>query len=445
MRYCKKCVQPDTRPGIYFDENGVCGACLWQEQREKSTGWKKRKDELMRIAENAKKKKADYDCAIGVSGGKDSVFQALYARDELGLHPLLVNAEPEGITDIGEYNFENLKQLGFDVISLRPNPRLMRELIKRDFRVHLNPVKITEHSLYASTYIIADKFDIPLVIQGENTGLTFGDSHSGLGTDGDALKANQGRTIVEGLDEYVDDGYDLRDLFMFHYDAEKLIENRTVGVWLNYYVREYSLQHNVKFAQEYGLMIRPLDSDPIELGTYNRYSQIDGLLLEVNQFLKYVKYGFGQTTDHACADVRYGLITRNEGIALVKAFDGKCGRKYIDRFCNYINIDLNEFARLTNKFRGNMWGQPPSNKWVLANPIWEQTCEWENVDVKAVIAKIREFEGDYGYEEDKLSKRAREMKCQDKRMRDCYKRNLERQKRGDETKITVSSKGIEID
>ena len=41
MRICKKCIQPDTRPGIFFDENGICGACLWNEEKL-SVDWNER-------------------------------------------------------------------------------------------------------------------------------------------------------------------------------------------------------------------------------------------------------------------------------------------------------------------------------------------------------------------------------------------------------------------
>ena len=34
MRICKKCVQLDTRPGIYFNNDGVCGGCLWNEEKK---------------------------------------------------------------------------------------------------------------------------------------------------------------------------------------------------------------------------------------------------------------------------------------------------------------------------------------------------------------------------------------------------------------------------
>jgi N-acetyl sugar amidotransferase len=210
MKYCKKCVQPNSRPGIYFDENGVCGACLYQEDVEKNIDWKIREKELKKIAEWAKKKarinKTNYDCIIGVSGGKDSTFQALYSRDKLGLRPLLVNCEPGGMTEIGKKNIENLKNLGFDTISMRPNPRIIKKLIKKDFYEYLNPVKVTEFPLFASSYIIADQFNIPLVIQGENPALTLGVRKTGYGLNDDALNTNKGNTLETGWKRYIGNG-----------------------------------------------------------------------------------------------------------------------------------------------------------------------------------------------------------------------------------------------
>ena len=114
MKICKRCIQPDSRPGIYFDENGICGACLW-DQEKKNINWDLREKELFKIAEWAKKStKSNYDCVIGVSGGKDSTKQAITARDKLGLRCLLVNYQPENITEVGKKNIENLKNKKYD-------------------------------------------------------------------------------------------------------------------------------------------------------------------------------------------------------------------------------------------------------------------------------------------------------------------------------------------
>lgn len=372
MRYCKKCVQPDTRPGIFFDDTGICGACLFEEKKEK-IDWDARWKKLVEITERAKATtKSNYDCVIGVSGGKDSTFQALTARDRLGLKPLLVNGEPEGITDIGGKNIENLKNLGFDVISLRPNPVVIKKLIKRDFYKYLNPIKVTEFPLYASAYIIAHAFRIPLIVQGENPGLTLGVSNTGVGVDGNAMNANKLNTLNTGWENYLGDGVTEGDLFLYHYDREAMEKENIKGVWLGYYVKEWGFSYNAQFAEKYGLTVRPKDFDPCEIGTYIEYSQLDSDSVQVNQLLKHIKFGFGQCTDHACYHIREGLITREEAIKLVREYDGKCGMRYIKKFCDYIEITVEEFWRVANSFRGPMWKKDSKGNWVLKNPIWKQ-------------------------------------------------------------------------
>ncbi len=367
MKYCKKCVQPDTRPGIFFSEDGICGACLYEEEK-RSIDWTKREAEVKEIAEWAKgeanARGCNYECAIGISGGKDSTFQSLYARDKLGLHPLLVNSEPEGITEIGRKNIENLKNLGFDVISLRPNPLAMKKLVKKDFYNFLNLVIVMEFSLWASTYIIADKFDIPLIIQGENPGLTLGARKTGVGVNGDALNADKLDTQSSGWVRYIADGITEQDLFMFHYDSEAIRAKGMRGVWLQYYAREWSQPGNAAFSVKHGLTVRT-DFDPEDIGTYVPYSQMDTELIQVNQLLKYYKFGFGQCTDHACYDIREGLITRETGIILVEKYDGKCAERYIQKFCDYIGVSLNDFWDTVEQFvnRKLFYKDTATGKW----------------------------------------------------------------------------------
>jgi len=371
IKICKICIQPSTRPGIFFSDEGICGACIWEKEEKRKVDWEQRFNELLKIAEWAKKSSnSNYDCVIGISGGKDSTFQAITARDRLGLHPLLVNGEPEGITDIGRHNIENLKQLGFDVISIRPNPKIAKILTKRDFYMHLNPVKIGEHALWASTYIIAEKFDIPLIIQGENAGLTLGTSLTGLGKNSNALNANELLTLKAGTEEYLEEnGVEEKDLFFYKYNKKKLEEKNIRGVWLQYFLKEWSLQNNANFAKEYGLIWRPKDFDPESIGTYIPYSQLDSDLIQVNQMLKYIKFGFGQCMDHVCYQIRDGTLNRKKALELVKKYDGKCSKQYIQKFCNYIEIDLEEFWKTTEKFRGNIWKKEETGKW--HNMYWD--------------------------------------------------------------------------
>ena len=53
MRICTKCIQPDTRPGVFFNEESVCGACLWEDEKKK-IDWAERKKELEIVVKKKK-------------------------------------------------------------------------------------------------------------------------------------------------------------------------------------------------------------------------------------------------------------------------------------------------------------------------------------------------------------------------------------------------------
>ena len=362
MNYCSKCCQPDTRPNIEF-KDGVCGACLYEEEKKK-IDWESRKRELdwktRRVSDHHRFQGIiQYDCVLGVSGGKDSTYTALYAKEKLGLRCLLVNSEPEGITDIGRENIENLINLGFDCIKLRPNPIVMKTLMKRDFFKYLNPVKITEYSLWSSAYIVADKFDIPLIIQGENPALTLGVT-KGLPSNSDALNADRQNTLSDGFTQYEDSVTD-KDLFLFHYDKESL-RKKTTAIWLQYYDKNWSPRNNFEFSKSRGLRYRG-NQNPFDYGTYIPYFQLDSDLVPVNQMFKYYKFGFGQCTDHACYDIREGFLKRDDAWNFIEQYDGKCGTQFIERFCKYIDITETEMWNTVGSFVNKELFERRNGRW----------------------------------------------------------------------------------
>jgi len=250
------------------------------------------------------------------------------------------------------------------MITFRPNPKIMKKLIKRDFYKYLNPIRPTEFCLIACTYIIADKFDIPLVIQGENPALTLGTSISGLGKDYNCLKMDKLPTVSAGIKEYTElEGISEKDLFFYHYDRENLEQKKYRGIWINYFLKEWSLHDNAIFAKKHGMVERQEPFDPNSIGTYVKYSQLDTDLTQVNQMLKYVKFGFGQCMDHACYDLRENRITRKDAIDLVTKYDGKCSELYIKKFCEYIEITIDDFWKICNQFRGEMWNKNLDGNW----------------------------------------------------------------------------------
>jgi len=179
------------------------------------------------------------------------------------------------------------------------------------------------------------------------------------------MKADELQTLSSGWKEYVEvEGIEEKDLYLFHYDRKKLEEKGYKGIWLNYFLKEWTNHKNAVFSKEHGLRWRPENFDRESVGTYSPYFQLDGDLTQVNQLLKYIKFGFGQCLDHVCYDLREGRMTRDEAVDLVKKYDGKCSEAYIEKFCIYIGISQKEFWATTEKFRGSMWRKGSDDEWI---------------------------------------------------------------------------------
>ena len=192
---------------------------------------------------------------------------------------------------------------------------------------------------------------------------------TGVGTDSDALKAYQLQTLSGGIQEYLDiDDVSQKDLYFFHYDVQKLLDINVKGIWIQYYLKEWSSTGNAEFSKKYGFQERE-NIKPEEIGTYVPFNACDSDFVHVNQMLKFMKFGFGQCMDHVCYDLRDELMDRKTAIDLVLKYDGKCDEKYIDKFCNYIQISKDEFYKTIEKFRGDIWYEK-DGMWI--NKLHEQ-------------------------------------------------------------------------
>lgn len=364
MKYCKKCLQPDTRPGIEFRDDGVCAACVYEMEVKPKIDWAARQQELQETVAWAKQnKKGPYDCIIGVSGGKDSHFQSLYAKETLGLRCLLVNYYPDDMTEEGRKNLDNLCNQGFDLISIRPNPKVMAKNCLKAFHDQLHPVKPTEYPLHVVTCQTALKFGVPLFIHGENIALTLGVTGART-ADGDALGCRHNVTVAGGnAADWIQPGVEMDDLFWYNYPEEQEMRQCLRGVHLDYYVKEFSRQHNMKFAINRGLVGRKI-TDSTETGCLSSYTNLDSNMQLLSQMLKYFKFGFGYVTDEVCYDIRAGLMTREDAIPLVEKYDGHLHQRYIDEFLEYVGIGLDEFWSVVDRHvNKELFIKDANNKW----------------------------------------------------------------------------------
>lgn len=370
MKYCKECVQPDTRPSIKFNSKGVCLACLFAKESDVSIDWNSRRRELESIAEYGRKHNVSgYDCIVGVSGGKDSTRQAVFIRDELGLKPLLVSYQypPEHLTERGAHNISNLVSLGFDCIIMAPDPQVSKKLMLQGFLKYGNWCKSTEMALYASAPKIAIAYHIPLIFLGENPAITLGDTGVGSVT-GDANKMKYYHTLQGGdprKNKLTTKEMSNQDIILYTYPSDDEMEWAKLKIiYLGYYIKDFTSFENAKFAIKRGLQIRTDSSE--DIGDIYKVGALDDDHVVVNQMLKYLKFGFGKVTDQVSEAIRLKIMNRKEAIELVKKYDGKCADRFIKNFCDYLKISRKKFWEVAESYRNkDIWRKDKNGKWGL--------------------------------------------------------------------------------
>jgi hypothetical protein len=99
MRYCTRCILPETMPLIYFDADGVCNYCNDYKKFPL-----KGKEALLKLVEPVRSKTGEPDIVLGFSGGRDSSYGLHYFKNELGMNPVAFTYDWAVITDLARRN-----------------------------------------------------------------------------------------------------------------------------------------------------------------------------------------------------------------------------------------------------------------------------------------------------------------------------------------------------
>jgi N-acetyl sugar amidotransferase len=345
VKYCKICLQPNTRPGILFNSDSICPSCIYSQSLY-SVDWSERRKELDLICEFGRANNhSGYDCIIGVSGGKDSTRQAFFVKDVLKMNPLLVclGYPPEQITQRGVDNVSNLISHGFDCISINPSPQVWNKLMRKGFLEFCNWGKSTELALFSSVPRLAIAYQIPLIWWGENAALQLGDLNvmGKNGSDGNNLRKMN--TLGNGDYTWIlSEEIKQNQILQYCYPSIEEMDNANLRItFLGYFWKDWSKLDNGNFSTLRGLEIRT--DKPEKMGDILGVEALDENWVVVNQMIKYLKFGFGKVTDYVNEEIRAERMTRNEAIFLVEKYDGTCGEEYIQSFCNYIDISYEQF------------------------------------------------------------------------------------------------------
>ncbi|AVM74866.1 N-acetyl sugar amidotransferase [Magnetospirillum gryphiswaldense] len=407
VQFCRHCVISNQRPSsaaefkhtstslkqtIHLDDEGVCDACRNAEIKQK-IDWPERERELRDLCDRFRRHDGRYDCIVPGSGGKDSIFAAHVLKYKYGMHPLTVTWAPHIYTDWGWKNFQGWIHAGFDNILSTPNGlahRLLTRLAVENLFHPFQPFIIGQKSIAPKMSAL---YDVPLVFYGENEaeyGNPVADNDSSTRDWRYFTAEDQSQIYLSGvsLQELKSDfGFDDNDLQPYlPAHPEHLKRAKTEVHYLGYYLKWHP-QSCYYYSVEHSNFIPSPERTP---GSYSKYNSIDDRVDDLHYFTTHVKFGIGRATYDASQEIRSGDITRDEGVALVKRYDGEFPERFIDELFQYLSLpaaqfpkasaqfeqplmDRDYFMHLSDRFRSpHLWTRV-NGQWALRHTVWQDS------------------------------------------------------------------------
>tara|TARA_Y100001935_G_scaffold249114_1_gene247220 strand:+ start:10 stop:1092 length:1083 start_codon:yes stop_codon:yes gene_type:complete len=332
---------PNTRPRIRFNEEGVCNACSWADEKKNVIDWDARWDKLEELCEKYKKRNPNQpNVIVPYSGGKDGAYIAYTLREKLGMHPLCVTIRPPIEDPLGLKNIQNFLDRGFDHVFITPNRRVSMNIDKESFIKYGIPMHAFIMSVQAAIFRAAIIFDIPFVMFAEEGETEYGGS--------DALKNRHNYDIEHSIEFYMSgvnpkkylDRYTEQELYwLIHPPKEKILKHKLdISHW-SFFEHFSNYKHYLVAKEKLGLQEREGRS----VGSYENFSTTDTHIIWLYFYLMYLKFGFGRTTTIVGTDIRDGALTRDQGLNLVKKYDGEYPEKFIDMYLDFYDMTKKEF------------------------------------------------------------------------------------------------------
>lgn len=369
VKFCRKCTISNQRPRIGFDEHGVCSACNFAEFKKTKIDWAKREGELVAVLDRFRRGDGRFDVLVPSSGGKDSAFIAHELKYKYGMNVLTVTWAPHLYTDIGFQNFQSMIHAGgIDNVLGTPNGIIHRRMTKLSFEILGDPF---QPFIYGQTNFplqIAARYGIPLVMYGENGEVEYGGDMKNAFSPTRDYRTDHKNHYFSGIgpEDLVHYGIAEKDLWTYLPPRNEDLEKIGTEVHFYGYYRKWTPQENFYYCSEHtGFKPNPVRSE----GTYSKYASLDDRLDGYHYFLGFVKFGIGRCTSDSAHEIRDGHITREEGVELVRKFDGEFPKKHFKEFLEYCDISEDYFWEVVDSWRSpHLWTRQ-DGEWKLRHRV----------------------------------------------------------------------------
>ncbi|MBF0254449.1 MAG: N-acetyl sugar amidotransferase [Candidatus Omnitrophica bacterium] len=373
IRYCTRCVYPGVAATpLTFDEKGVCSGCRTHEE-QKTVDWGRRRQMFEKLMDRYRSKDgSNYDLVIAVSGGKDSFWQSHLLTKEFGLKVLFVCYAENNHTDVGMRNIQRMKDnFKGDFLHFTPEVNVLQKLNRMGMLQMGDPNWHTHIGIMTLPIVMAAKFGVKLFIYGEHGFMNLGGMHS-YNDLVEFTKKYRTEHMCRGFDWFdfceETEGLTPQDFIWAKYPSDEEIDRLGLrGIFISNYFGWNQLDHLQKMIDLYGFELydRPFAR------TYRLDSNLNDIHDNgVHDYMKFIKFGYGRATDHACRDIRNGVMSRAEGIEKVRGYDA-AQPEDMSRWLEYTGWTREIFDEVADRFRDpRVWVKNESGTWIKDN-IWD--------------------------------------------------------------------------
>jgi len=369
IKFCKRCTISNQRPRITFDEEGICSACHFQEYKRHKINWHQRDLELKELCDQHRRSDGSPDVIVPCSGGKDGGFVAHQLKYHYDMNPLCVTWSPLRSTDIGRQNLDAFIKSGFNHLLGTPNPIVTRKLTELSFANQGEPFQPFIYGQINFPLQVAVNHGISLIMYGENGEVEYGgDMKNAMSPTREV--SDHSKHYFSGMPpEYWEEhGLGLADLLPFMQPEINKVKNNKSEIHFYSYYKYWDPQENYYYSRENtGFRPNPQRSE----GTYSKYAGLDDKFDGFHYYLSFIKFGIGRATCDSAHEIRDSKIDRDEGIALVRRYDGEFPELYLEEFLDYCRISRSQFDAVIDSWRSEHIWIKEGESWRLRFPIWQ--------------------------------------------------------------------------
>lgn len=384
ITHCKRCLYSKTHAlGLTIDADGICSGCRVHEEKDR-LDWAERWEKLVQIvAPYRSTSGTTYDCIVPVTGAHDSHWIVHVVKERLKLNPLLVTYNKYFNTPLGIRNLANLRiRFDCDILIQNVNPVSVRKITRttlRQFGSIYWPCLAGQTVFPVQTAV---RYKVPLIVWGAHQGIEqvgmfshehevemtrrYRKDHDLLGHEADDLLS-----LFDTLSE--------EDIWQYRYPADADLAALGVrGVYLGNYMRWDPKAQHEQMVKTHGYKGARFNR------TFDTYDYVDCFnYMDLHDELKLAKHGYSKVRDHASREIRHGRLTRQEGLALVKTYEG-APAQHLGKFLEWLGVDETGLRFIINEHRNpKFWNETAPGRWER-----REEPPASEVDLTAVESKL---------------------------------------------------------